>query len=244
MCKFTKSFDVFYEGVDPKLYIKFTKLMSLMQETSIAHTDSTNRPMSWYVDNNFGFLLTNWDVRVNKYPFLYEKIRISTWPVMFKGILAYRGFDAYDSKNDLIAAANTKWVFTDLSRHRPIKVPADVVTGYGELSPPLFESDYKFPEITQDYESASRRSMQVTRRDIDSNNHVNNIKYIEWVVDDIPQNLYDNYCVKQMKCVYKKECKVNQEVMIETYVKDNEVITSVNDTETGAAHAWFYTMWG
>ena len=40
------------------------------------------------------------------------------------------------------------------------------------------------------------RDFVVTRRDTDTNGHANNVKYLEWVMDDIPDAIYEDMTLK------------------------------------------------
>lgn len=241
--RFNNTHKVPYEGIRPDLTLSFSKLMSILQETAISHSNSTISPMSWYVENNLGFLLTNWDVRVNKYPALYEDITVYTWPVSFKGIMAQRSFQAYDNAGCEVASANTRWVFADLAKRRPTKIPAELAETYGSTFETPYEPDYAFPSL-DGYEFLSAMPHTALRNDIDSNFHVNNIKYIEWAANCVPQEIYSSGNVCEMKTQYKKELKLNDRVLIETYVKGSEIITLIKSVEDSEVlHAGIYTKW-
>lgn len=241
---FSSEYMIYYSGLKPDLSVKFIKLMELMQETSIMHTDSTKYPMKWYSENNFGFVLTNWQVKVSAYPSVYDRIRVTTWPIMFKGILAERMFKAVNEKNELIALANTKWAYSDLIKRRPVKPAHEIIESYGTAYGSLMETDYTFPSV-DGYEKISENCLTVTRRDLDSNFHVNNIKYIEWAFDYIPDETYDSLNITDMKVMYKKECVRGDRILIETYRgRDNAYITLIKPADNPEAlHAGIYGVW-
>ncbi|MGI6777525.1 MAG: hypothetical protein ACOX7R_05735 [Acetivibrionales bacterium] len=43
------------------------------------------------------------------------------------------------------------------------------------------------------------------REDIDTNNHVNNTRYVNWILETIPLDIYENFSLKTLDIVYKKE---------------------------------------
>ena len=217
--RFSAEFTVDYLGVDPNLYATFPRLMAYMQETSVRHTDSTPHPMRWYLENGFGFLLTNWHIKVRKYPYLNEKINIYTWPTMFKGILCERYFEARSSDGGVIAAASSKWAFMDLNRRMARKPSAELTDGYGGTFNADFICDYNFAKDTDGYTKIKNETVKAARRDMDQNGHVNNIKYIEWIADLAPDDIYETQRIEEAKVAYRKECKKGQKVIIETYVK-------------------------
>ena len=221
--RFCAEFTADYYGIKPGLTVTFPRLMSYLQEASIRHTDSTPHPMSWYSDNKFGYLTTNWHIVVEKYPVLHDKLIIHTWPMYFKGIICERYFEMRGADDSVYARAASKWVFMDLVRRRPCKPPEIVVAEYGPIYPPGFEHSFGFSSDISGMEKTSTDHFKVTRRDIDSNDHVNNVKYIEWAVDYMPDDVYDAYSICEAKVSYKKECVKNQKIFMETYLKNDGV---------------------
>ena len=55
------------------------------------------------------WVLSSWQFIVKRYPALFEKIRISTWPYAFKRFLGNRNFTMEDENGELIAYANSLW---------------------------------------------------------------------------------------------------------------------------------------
>lgn len=41
--------------------------------------------------------------------------------------------------------------------------------------------------------------------DIDTNRHVNNVKYADWSIEIVPLDIVMSYCLKRMKITYKKK---------------------------------------
>ena len=63
------------------------------------------------------------------------------------------------------------------------------------------------------------RTLPVTRRDTDTNGHANNVKYLEWAMDDVPDEIYDGMSLADVRIVYRKECVRGDIVEVKTYVK-------------------------
>jgi len=214
---FTSDFTVDYQLLEPDLTARLPGLMSHVQEASIRHTESTPHKMQWYADNARGWLLTNWHIEVTRLPKWNEAIRIHTWPSRFKGILADRSFEVLDENGQRLLAAVSGWVFTDLAARRPVKPPQAVIDGYGAIGEPALAADFKFSH--DGFTRITSREMLVTRRDTDTNSHVNNIRYIEWAFDEIPADIYDAHTPHVVKAAYKKECVKGDTLTFDTFVR-------------------------
>ena len=220
-----------YHGIKPDLTVSFPNLVSSVLEASLLHSESTPYPMAWYAANNVGFLLTNWQIEVKQYPKWNDELTIHTWPVHFKGIVAERAFEVFDEAGSLLALANTGWVFTDLAKRRPARPDAELIAGYGEHYPSALAKDFKLPDY-KGYTSVNQAAIHVTRRDTDGNNHANNVSYLEWAMDLIPDHIYDRGRIIEMKTVYKRECLRGMSVLIEAFqnpVNEKLFIVRVTD---------------
>jgi len=216
---FTHEFDIAYQILAPDLTARLPGLMAGVQEASILHTESTPHPMQWYADNARGWLLTNWHIEITRLPKWNERVRVTTWPSRFKGILADRSFAVTDENGAPLLAAVSGWVFTDLDLRKPVKPPQEILDGYGEIGASALAADYKFA-AKDGFTPVSAREMLVTRRDTDTNSHVNNVRYIEWAFDEIPAVVYDACTPKVVKVAYRKECVAGDMILLSTAVRD------------------------
>ncbi len=83
--------------------------------------------------------------------------------------------------------------------------------------------------------------IQVTANDIDNLNHVNNVRYVQWVEDvaklhwfsNAPKSITDNYLWIMLSHTisYKKPAFLHDEITIKTYVPDAEGVTCTRVVE-------------
>jgi acyl-ACP thioesterase len=245
---FSKQFEVDYISARPDMRTSFPRLMTYVQEGSTAHTESTAYPMAWFAENMTGWVITNWRVEVYGYPKYGDTIRVETWPSKFKGFLADRTFTIYDKDGNCVLNALSSWIYTDLNRRRPIRPFQEMIDGYGEPQPPKIEKDYVMPSL-EVYDKINEYDFIVRRRDIDTNLHVNNIKYLEWAQDGIPDAIFQTASVAEMKTNYKKECACGDQVIVQTFQsKENghefvSLIKSPAEDGTENLLAEIYTKW-
>ena len=239
---FTCEFTIDYQLLAPDLSARLPGLMGCVQEASIRHTESTPHKMQWYADNARGWLLTSWHIEVVRLPRWNEAIRVATWPSRFKGILADRSFAVTDADGKRLLAAVSGWVYTDLAARRPVKPPQEVIDGYGAIGEPALDADYKFSR--DGFAPVSAREMLVTRRDTDTNSHVNNLRYIEWAFDEIPADMYDTHTPRVVKASYKKECVTGDVLTLETAARAGGSPAVLTDMrKEGAVVCEVYTEW-
>ncbi len=241
---FQREYIIEYKNIKRDLTASFLNILDYMQETSLRHTETTDYKMEWYTTNKKVFLLTNWQAEIYKNPRWNDSVTVKTWVTAFKGVICHRAFEMW-SGSEIIAKANTGWVFYDADKRVPIKPSIEIVYGYGQFMPPSLPTSFKLPTY-EGFEFVSSCQYTALRSDIDSNGHINNLKYIEWAANYIPDEIYDNLNLSALKTVYRKECTANTKVVIMVYCKKetNEVLCSVKNLENEEiTYAEIYTKW-
>ena len=248
MEKFQMKYRIDYQSLTSDLAVTFPRLMYYIQETSIQHTESTRYKTSWFTKNRKGWVITNWSIRVSGYPILNDNIIVKTYPIQFKGVIGDRGFEAFMESGEPILAAYSTWAFADLAKNKLQRPPADMAADYGPVFPAPTEKNMDFPLFSAEdspYHLAGYREFTATRRDTDSNEHVNNVKYIEWAFDDIPNDIYQTACTREAKINYRKQCRAGDLVTAGFYrhSRNPRSFASVFVDKDEAILAEVYTLW-
>lgn len=101
-------------------------------------------------------------------------------------ILFIRDFLIESSSGKIIGNAASYWIFLDTEKMRPVHPSkGEIVFNFGELPKSFEHSPDKLPALEN---PESSLSFHVRYSDLDLNNHVNNITYIEWVMEGIDHN--------------------------------------------------------
>lgn len=144
------------------------------------------------------WILSYWQVAVNRFPGLGEAIEVGTFATEFRGLYGNRNFYMKDAQGQTTARANSIWVFMDTEKGRPAKPGQEDILPYG-LGRPL-EMDYEGRKIKLPGETISFPSFSVQKWHIDSNEHVNNCCYVQMALEILPLDMQ----VKQLRVEYKK----------------------------------------
>ena len=132
------SFDsrIRYSEVDAACRLSLTGLTNYFQDCSVFHSQSHDVGISFLADNHIAWVLSSWQICINKLPLLNEQVRISTWAYGMKAFYGYRNFKMEDADGNLLAYANSVWVLVNTQTGRPVKVPQEFADTYG-LEPQL-----------------------------------------------------------------------------------------------------------
>lgn len=197
-------------------------LLSAMQEMAILHSDSLGYTIDYMLEHGWFWSVVNWHLKLYRMPKYGEKIILQTWNDKFARFQANRSFYIFDEQGNKLLDGISRWVFMDMEKRRPANVPAEMPPKYHSGKEAAIPDEKFIMPKEAEGELIAERNVLVTRRDTDTNNHANNVKYLEWVMDDIPDEIYVGMALKDVRIVYRKECMRGDIVTVKTYVRATE----------------------
>jgi len=180
-----RSYTVRSYEVDAGGRLSVPSIFNLLQDAASSHALKLGVAVSQLQANNYTWVLSRIILKMIDYPHWGDTIQIDTWPSGIEGAFALRDFDIR-CNDQTIGACVSAWIIIDTGKRRPIRPKAfarqlkPVDKGH-VLDQPLT----KLPALTG---SQIEKQFQVRYHDLDINQHVNNVNYIEWLLEGC-----DNY---------------------------------------------------
>lgn len=232
---FEASGKVSYFQIDGNRRMTPAALLSWLQEAAIAHSDSLGFTLDYMAENHWGWSIINWHVKINRMPKHAEEITVQTWSDQCRKIQAQRSFYLFDEAGEKLLDGASRWIFMDFEKRKPTSVPEHMIDSYQAKQEPAIEGEkFLMPRHAEGL-LITTRTLLITRRDTDTNGHANNVKYMEWAMDDVPDEIYNEMDLTDVRVVYRKECMRGDEVSTKTYLKDEgdyiEILTQITDKE-------------
>lgn len=241
---YTHKYTTDYLFTKENLTTSFVRIANYIQETSLNHSNYTGYPIKWFYQNKKGFLLTSWNFEIINLPKWGEEISISTWPSKIKGKVANRSFLVKNENAQCLVKADSKWAYVDMETEEPLKIPEKIIEDFMPFKESLIENPIKIPKIEDSLKEIFQSQHIVKRFDIDSNHHVNNINYIMWALNDIPEYIYNNKALIKASVKYTKESKINEPLVINTYlVSENQYLTIIKNEKSNEIKSQIFTIW-
>lgn len=189
---FDKQFELRYFEMNKFGEASPTAILTLLEETAADHCYSINHSLYHLLGQNIGWLLISGVLQMDRYPKYKEKITIKTWLSSYSLIKGVRENIIYDEQNNIIGRAKGLWLFFDIERRRPIQILNEIKEKWSSNSKVCINKN-----ITKKIEAINTacysNKYKVHRFDTDMNKHVNNIRYLQWVTESIPEEIVDNY---------------------------------------------------
>ena len=194
------SFDsrIRYSEVDSQGKITLTAILDYFQDCSTFHSEDLDVGLSYLAEKEIAWVLTSWQIEVKRYPAFGEQVTVGTWPYGFQSFFGYRNFTLESKAGELLAYANSVWVLLDLKKGRPTKLSPKMLEVY-QLSPQLsMKCDSRKILLPQQMEM--QESFPVHKYHIDTNQHVNNGKYVSMAREYLPRD----FKIGKMRAEYRK----------------------------------------
>ena len=130
------------------------------------------------------WVLTRLVLRIARLPRAGEKLRIHTWPSTLDRF-GHRGYEVYDGAEKLIAVGGSAWSVMDIVGRAMAQLPDALVPKYPRAPRPCEPFACRvIPRLKADM--AERCPLRVRRDDLDINGHVNNTRYLAWILETLP----------------------------------------------------------
>lgn len=178
-------------------HLDLYSIINYFQDCSTFQSEDNGRGLEYLQSQHKVWMLNSWQVDLIQPAKLGDYITVSTWAHNFKGFYGYRNFMMKNKDDQVIAVANSIWLYLDTLSGRPTKVPED--HGYPIEDPyPMVYADRKI-SIGEAQEILP--PFPVIKSNIDSYNHVNNGQYIKMAEEYLPVD----FKTKHMRVEYKKQ---------------------------------------
>ncbi len=200
-------------------------LMNYFQDCSTFHSESLGMGFDRLREKNRAWMISSWQVEIDRIPRFGEKVTIGTKPYAFQGMFGKRNFAMLDERGEFLVKANSLWVYMDIVSGRPARLDAAEIAGY-PIEEPL-EMNYEARKIRLPEEMTESGRIPVTKQHLDGNRHVNNVQYIAMAADLLPEEA--DIC--QLRVEYKKQARLGDMICLKTGQMDGNRIISLCDEE-------------
>ncbi|KAF5934751.1 hypothetical protein HYC85_025880 [Camellia sinensis] len=192
-------------------------LMNHLQETALNHVKSAGLLGDGFgstpemCKKNLIWVVTKMQVLVDRYPTWGDVVQVDTWVAASGKNGMRRDWLVRDCRTgDILTRASSVWVMMNKETRRLSKIPNEVRGEIGTFfvdSPPVVDEDSrKLPKLDESTADYIRNGLTPRWSDLDVNQHVNNVKYIGWILESAPLPILESHELCGMTLEYRREC--------------------------------------
>ena len=212
--------------------------LSFLEDSGGLHSEKTGFGINEIRKTNLSWLLIGWKLKVISRPTFGTNLKVRTWGRDFSKINTFRDFEVYDDNNNLIAIATSKWILFDTEKNKITKITPELIEKYTPENKSVFdENEINFSINDENEQISNTFNYTVSRSDIDINNHMHNLNYLDLAYEALPEDIYKHIDLKNIEIIYKKECYLNDKLKCNYYFQDNIHYVYIKNEDNSILHA-------
>ncbi|XP_019173239.1 PREDICTED: palmitoyl-acyl carrier protein thioesterase, chloroplastic-like [Ipomoea nil] len=209
-------------------------MMNHLQETALNHVKTAGLLGDGFgstpemCKKNLIWVVSKMQVLVDRYPTWGDVVQVDTWVAASGKNGMRRDWLLRDSSTgDTLMRASSLWVMMNKETRRLAKMPDEVRAEIGSYfvdTPPIIDDDSrKLPKLDDETAQYIRSGLTPRWSDLDVNQHVNNVKYIGWILESAPLPILESHELAGMTLEYRRECRRDSVVQSLTSVVGNDI---------------------
>jgi len=216
-CMYSFKSRVRYSECDEKSNMTLSALVNYLQDSCTFQSESLDLGVKYWEDHRIVWVLSYWHIIIERFPKLGEEICISTWPYEFARFTGYRNFTIKDKDEQVIAYANSLWVYMDTETEKLKRIDEEQKLLFP--TEPAYSMEAISRKVKIPSKMEAKEAFKVPRFCIDSNQHVNNEKYILMAMEYIP----DNSRINSVRVEYNHAAVLGDMIFPHVGIEDNKV---------------------
>lgn len=240
---YTKRFPICTFDVDVEGRARLPVLLDLLQDVAGEHATLLKVSIFDLQAKGLTWVISRYHIRVPRYPVMGDTVEVRTWPSGKRGIFALRDFEARDGEGRLLLEATSSWLVVTLDSKQPVRMDT-VFLDENILDRRAVADD--FERLPSPVRADREMSFTVLNRDLDFNRHVNNVVYVHWAIEGMPEDVLRGKRPAEVEIVYKEEALYGDEVVTRVQLPDaggTACFHQIVRKEDGAELARLRTSW-
>lgn len=219
LVKYSKKYQILVNDVDFTKKLKLSAAFNYFQE--IAGLHSSNLGIGFNTiekEKGVAWVLIRMRVDMIRYPVWNEEVILETWPQLPKKYRFERDFYIKDLEDNIIAKAVSTWVIVDVQT-KELRKAETIAIDYPEI---ITERaiDCTLGKINPYGQRKIAYERVIGCSDIDMNGHLNNSKYVDFIMDCFTMDSLKEYHAKSIQVQYISEALVGDKITLYKYVDE------------------------
>lgn len=201
MAIFEHNFNFSIRDVDKHTLLTNRAILGFLEDIGGYHSNVAGFGLKDIEKTKISWVLLHWRLKVLKRIKYGNYITVKTWSRGSMRACCFRDFEIYNEQGELCAIASSKWTIIHLEKGL-IRLTDDILDKYESEEKCVFDS-FNFDKLKEPETYSSVYEYTVQRRDIDINNHMHNLCYLDLAYEALPKEVYENTSFDNVEIMYK-----------------------------------------
>ena len=216
---FSKDYTITCYEADANQLMRPTAMLDLMQEAANVNASTLGFGYDEMMNSNTAWVLSRIHVKFNDTPKWRDEVNLKTWHKGVSKLFYLRDFILSDKAGNPMILATTSWLIIDMNTRRLVR-NSDLALN--DTAMHAIETPADKVVVPVDIEPELVRKHPVTWSEIDTNGHVNNVKYAVWAIDAVKQEDIKERPLKELLINYDAEVMPGDVVKISRVRQETE----------------------
>jgi len=196
--------------VDANDRLKVNTILDYFQDAASNDAERLNFGYSSFIPKGLTWVLSWAKFEFVGYPKFMDQVKIQTWGKKQQKLYSIRDYLMFDSNDEIICRGTSAWLLLDLKSKRPKILP--------QLFPDIkmHDSIDALTDLPKKINTSSKLEniykTQIRYSDIDLNQHANNAKYIELILNCFDREFHKEHTIKSLTVSFNAESKYGDEI--------------------------------
>jgi acyl-ACP thioesterase len=224
----SKDWEINFTQCAPNGFLKYTELCNLLQLTAAAHSEIGGISFTDMQEFHQAWVLSRMRVEITSLPKWRDIVTVKTWINSLENSRSVRALEMYVNGKKIIGS-ETFWAVFNTQTRRPeaLALPYE----HFELFPNEKATKDSFSKIDISKDKELLFEKTVCLSDLDIVNHVNNIKYLEWCLDLVDENLILNQKIRSFEMNFLKELSLGNKIILHECMAEESTIFSITKND-------------
>ena len=220
---FSTNYEIGVDNLDKNRYVNDKEIFRILENAFAKHSNSLKVGLEDIIKMGYTIVLLSWKLEINNRPKYKDKLKVNTWVKETSKMYFYRDFEIIIN-DDVAVKATSKWMLLDIKTFKPV-MNLELIKKQNPIDKDVFETrDIKRLKELDNY--SKKLKYYIRKSDIDLNNHVHNLNYIDMALEVIDDKYYSNIEIE-----YLKEIKYNDKIIVMSEkINDKYYIKIYNET--------------
>lgn len=193
-----------------------TKMLSDIMERN---ADSYGAGASYHLSRNLAWVLTEYQLEIERWPVAEETITVGTLPYSFKKMYGFRVYSVKDTKGNPLVEGKGKFLLIDIGTKRMVKPDSEILDKFTDASKEQKALPFEKWHLKAD-EPLYSIERTVTHDLIDVNGHLNNAHSVTMAYEVMDPKFLKDHSIRTMYVRYRKEAFKDDRLTITLYGED------------------------
>jgi len=204
------NFKVTSADTDMQARIRLGAYLNLLVQAAIISADNLGFGINDLKKENMTWVLSRLTVEIYRPLMWYESVEIETWPKDVVKFLHLRDFIVRDKNKKVVAKATSGWLAIDWKTKRPGLLAKIKPEKFSRLKDKIaLDAE---PEKLDSIADGNNFSATASYFDIDVNRHVAATRYIDWMMDSLPDEFHSKNYPSYFSINYMKETMPHEKI--------------------------------